>query len=108
MTRLFYEACTNRLGNALALINLFLIALHASGTSEWLGLTNLIRLSFLLSVPSRIASAVLFNERLVSYWSFSSSLTKYSLITLVFIYFQWVTIGWLAQKISRAVQPRYY
>jgi hypothetical protein len=106
MTRSIYEILTNRLGNALALINLFLITLHASGISERLGLTNLIRLSFLVSVPSRIAAGVLFNERLLPYWSFPSSLAKYSLITLTLIYFQWVTIGWLAQKISAKVQPR--
>ena len=96
----------NRLGNVLALLNLFLMALHASGISERLGLINMIRLSFLVSVPSRLAAAVIFNERLLPYWSSSSSLAKYSLITLTLIYFQWVTVGWMAQKISRAVQPK--
>jgi hypothetical protein len=105
MNKLFYEVITHRLGNVLALIDLFLIALHSSGISERLGLVNMIRLSFLLSVPSRLASAVIFNERLLPYWSLPSSLAKYSFIALVLIYFQWVTIGWIAQKISRAIQP---
>jgi len=105
MNKLFYEVITNRLGNVLALFNLFLIALHASGVSERMGLINMIRLSYLVSVPSRLAAAVVFNETLLPYWSSTSPLAKYSLITLTLIYFQWVTVGWMAQKIARAIQP---
>jgi hypothetical protein len=105
MNKLFYEVITNKFGNALALVNLVLIAMHTSGISERLGLFNMIRLSFLVSVPSRLAAVVIFNERLLAYWSSPSSMAKYSLVTLVLIYFQWVTVGWMAQKISRAVQP---
>lgn len=107
MSKLFYAVITNRLGNVLALINLFLIAVHSAGVSERLGLINMIRFSFLLSVPARVASAVIFNERLLPYWSFPSSLAKYSLATLFLIYFQWVTIGWMARKISNSIQPHY-
>jgi len=105
MNKLFYDLITNRLGNVLALINLFLVGLHASGISERLGLINMIRLSYVLSVPARVGSAIIFNERLVPYWSLPSSLGKYSLLTLLLIYFQWVTIGWMTQKISRTIQP---
>lgn len=108
MNKLCYEVIANRLGNVLALINLFLIALHSSGVTERLGLTNMFRLSFLVSVPSRLASAILFNERLLPYSSNPAALTKYSLATLALIYFQWVTIGWMAQKISRTIQPNSY
>ena len=105
MTKLFYEVITNRLGNVLAITNLFLIALHSSGISERLGLVNMIRLSYLVSVPAHVEAAVFFNERLLPYWSLPSALTSYSLIALSLIYFQWVTIGWMTQKIARAIQP---
>lgn len=85
MSKIFYDVVTNRLGNVLALINLILVALHASGISERPGLINVIRLSFLVSVPSRVASAVIFNESLLPYWSSPTSLAKYSLITTVLI-----------------------
>jgi len=106
MKELFYEVVTNKLGNALALINLSLIALHAAGVSEQLGLLNLIRLSFLVNVPSRLASVILFNDRLMPYWTAPATLAKYSLMSIVFIYFQWAAIGWITQRISRAIQPR--
>ena len=105
MNKLFYDVVTNRLGNVLALINLFLIGLHTSGISERLGLINMIRLSYLVSVPANVGAAIIFNERLLPYWSLPSSLAKYSLPTLLLIYFQWITIGWMTQKISRAIQP---
>jgi len=108
MSKLFYEVIANRLGNVLACINLFLVAMHASGLSEWLGLTNLVRVSFLVSVPSRLVSAIVFNERLIPYWSSPSLLPKYTFISLVLIYFQWVSIGWMTQKISRTIRPSYY
>jgi len=108
MSKLFSEVIANRLGNVLACINLFLVAMHASGLSEWLGLTNLVRVSFLVSVPSRLVSAIVFNERLIPYWSSPSLLSKYTFISLVLIYFQWVSIGWMTQKISRTIRPSYY
>lgn len=106
MKDLLCEVVTNKLGNVLALINLSLIALHAAGVSEQLGLVNLIRLSFLVNVPSRLMSAILFNDRLMPYWTAPSTLAKYSLISLVFIYFQWTAIGWITQRISRAIQAQ--
>ena len=105
MKELLYEVVTNKLGNVLALIDLSLIALHAAGVSEQLGFTNLIRLSFLVNVPSRLASATIFNDRLMPYWTSPAALAKYSLASLVFAYFQWTVIGWITQKISRAIQP---
>jgi len=106
MKELLYEVVTNKLGNALALINLSLIAFHSSGVSEQFGFVNLIRLSFLANVPSRLASAIMFNDRLMPYWTSPATLAKYSLVSIVFVYFQWTVIGWITQKISRAIQPQ--
>jgi len=106
MKELLYEVVTNKLGNVLALIDLSLIALHAAGVSEQLGFTNLIRLSFLVNVPSRLASVVLLNDHLLPYWTAPATLAKYSLVSIVFVYFQWTVIGWITQKISTAIQPQ--
>lgn len=105
MSKIFYEIVTNKLGNALALINLAIIAANATGSSDGVFSPTLVRLSFLVNVPSRVASAVIFSDRLLPYWSNPASLVKYSLLTLVFVYLQWVTIGWVTQRISRMIQP---
>jgi len=100
-----YETLSNRFGNTLALINLLLIAFNASGLTLKLGLFAWVKFAFLVSVPARLASALLFGEPLLSYWANRQSLTEFTLPTLILVYLQWVLIGCIAQKLSRAFQP---
>jgi len=92
---------SNRLGNCLAISHLSLIAINASG----LGLITWIKYSFAVNVPARIAAAVVFGEPLLPYWSSPTLLSKFGLFTILFVYLQWISIGWLTVKISKAIQP---
>jgi len=103
-----YETLSNRLGNALALANLTLIALNSSGLTLKLGLFTWIKFAFLLSIPARLGSAILFSEPLLPYWSNPRSLIQFSFGTLVLVYLQWVMIGFIAQRLARAIQRRQF
>jgi hypothetical protein len=100
-----HEVLRNRLGNDLAIGNLSLIALNASGLTMSLGLLTWIKFAFLVSVPARIMSALVFSEPLVPWWTGPAALIKFSLSTLLFVYLQWVLIGWLTKKIAYAIKP---
>jgi hypothetical protein len=92
---------TNRLGNVLAISHLSLIAVNASGY----GLITWIKYSFAVNVPARIAAAVVFGEPLMPYWSSPTLLSKFGLFSLLCVYLQWISIGWITDKISKAIQP---
>jgi len=100
-----HEVLRNRLGNDLAIGNLSLIALNASGLTMSLGLLTWIKFAFLVSVPARIMSSLVFSEPLVPWWTGPAALIKFSLSTLLFVYLQWVLIGWLTKKIAYAIKP---
>jgi hypothetical protein len=106
MPNLIHELFTNRSGNILAIGNLVLIAINASGTTASLGLTSLIRFSFLVNVPARLASLIVFGNSLVPNAAWQSRLSGYAFGTLIFVYLQWICIGWSARKISQAIQPK--
>ena len=92
---------SNRLGNVLAISHLSLIAVNASG----LGLIPWIKYSFAVNVPARIAAALIFGVPLLPYSSGPILLSKFGLFSLLFVYLQWISIGWLTVKISKAIQP---
>ena len=92
---------TNRLGNVLAISHLSLIAVNASG----LGLITWIKYSFAVNVPARTAAAIVFGERLMPYWSSPSLLSKFGLFSVLFVYLQWISIGWITVKIAKAIEP---
>jgi hypothetical protein len=94
------EMFSNRLGNVLAISHLSLIAVNASG----LGLIPWIKYSFAVNVPASIAAAVVFGERIMPYWSSPTLSIKFGLFSLLFVYLQWISIGWLTVKISKAIQ----
>ena len=106
MPKLIHELFTNRSGNILAIANLILIAINASGLTTLLGLKALIRFSFLLNVPARLASVVVLGNSFAPDIPWQARLSSYALGTLIFVYLQWICIGWSAQKISQAIQPK--
>jgi hypothetical protein len=101
MKRMLCEMFTNRLGNVLAISHLSLIAINASG----LGLIPWVKYSFAVNVPARIVAAIVFGEPLVPYWSSPTLLSKFGLFSLLFVYLQWISIGWIAVKIAKAIEP---
>jgi hypothetical protein len=101
MKRMLSEMFTNRLGNVLAIGHLSLIAINASG----LGLITWIKYSFAVNVPARIAAVFVFGEPLLPYWSSPTVLSKFGLCTILFVYLQWISIGWITVKIARPIQP---
>ena len=105
MKKIAYEIFTNRLGNILAISNLALIAFNASGMALKLGLFSWMFLSFLVNLPAQIASAILVSNSPVWYYQMLSGTPHYAVSTLVFVYLQWVGIGWLSRKISESIQP---
>jgi len=105
MKRIIYEVFSNRLGNVLAISNIVFIAITASGALTWLGLKSWIFASFLVDLPAQIASAIVFSNPLIPFYRWPTGPQYYSIGTLIFIYFQWLAIGWIAGKISRAIQP---
>src|SRR5690348_17142642 len=105
MQKTIGEIFSNKLGNVLALGHLTLIALNSSGLTLSYGLIFWIKFAFLISIPARLASALLFGEPLLPYWASAVAFTKFTFITLLFIYLQWIVIGWMTGKISRAIQP---
>jgi hypothetical protein len=105
MKKIIYEIFTNRLGNILAISNLALIAVTASGIALKLGLFTWMFLSFLLNLPAQFTAAILLSNSPVSYYQMLSGTPHYAASTLVFVYLQWVGIGWFARKISESIQP---
>ena len=106
MRKVLCEIFSNRLGNTLAIANFVLIAINSSGITMWFGLRTWILFSGLISVPARIASAIFFGNPLIPYDRGPAGVPYFALGTLVFIYLQWITIGWIARKISQSIQPR--
>ena len=106
MPKLIYELFTNRSGNILAIGNLVLIAINASGLTTLLGLKALIRFSFLINLPARLVSVDVFGNAFVPYTPWQAGFSSYALGTLMFVYLQWIFIGWSARKISQAIQPK--
>lgn len=106
MPKFIHELFTNRSGNILAIANLILIAINASGLTASLGLKALIRFSFLLNVPARLASLDVLGNPLAPDIPWQARFSSYALGTLIFVYLQWICIGWSARKISQATQPR--
>jgi hypothetical protein len=106
MKKIIYEILTNRLGNALAIGNFVLIAINASGFTAWLGLNAWTRFSFLINLPARIASVVILGNSFLLDGPWKSRFLYYTFGTLLFAYLQWIGIGWIAGKISRAIQPQ--
>ena len=92
---------TNRLGNILAISHLSLIAINASG----LGLITWIKYSFAVNVPARLAAAIVVGDPLVPYCSSPALLSKFGLFSLLFVYLQWLFIGWVTVKIANAIGP---
>ena len=101
MQKIIYEIFTNRLGNVLAIGNLVLIAINASGLgpNTWAGF------SLMINLPARLASVTILGNPFLPYPSIGSFPTTYAFGTLIFVYLQWVGIGWLARKISESIQP---
>ena len=100
------ELFTNRLGNVLAIANLSLIAINASGISAYFSLNAWMRLSFLLNVPARIASVIVLGNPFIPDGPWQTRLSHYALGTLVLVYMQWISIGWIARRIAQAIQPK--
>jgi hypothetical protein len=106
MPKFIHELFTNRSGNILAIANLILMAINASGLTASLGLKALIRFSFLLNVPALLVSVDFFGNTFVPDIPWQARFSSYALGTLIFVYLQWICIGWSARKISQAIQPR--
>ena len=97
---------TNRFGNVLAIINFVVITFNRNGISERLGLENLELFTFIVNLPARVASLIML-EIFVSPKRFALrfDVNYYSLETLLFVYLQWLFIGWMAKAIARRIQP---
>lgn len=96
----------NRLGNTFAIAVFIVITFNQSGICERLGLNSLQFPTFIINIPAWLASAIFF-EIFVRHANHlaNSNLNHYSLITLFFVYLQWVFIGWMAGTIARKIQP---
>lgn len=102
MKKFIKSFLTNRLGLFFAIANLFVITINRSGISGLLGLDNFVIFSFILNLPARIASTILFEVILFPKRQFTKfDLNYYSLEMLIFVIFQWIFIGWLATIIAK-------
>ena len=70
-----------------------------------LGLITWIKYSFAVNVPARIAAADVFGEPLLPYWSSPTLLSKFGLFSILFVYLQWISIGWITVRIAKAIEP---
>lgn len=99
---------SNRIGQYLALTNFLLIALSRSEITRFLEIENLKTLAFLLNLPTRIVTSALFynlftpEKRLIVFLDKNA----YPAEMLVFVFLQWLFIGWTVQTIARALQPK--
>ena len=98
---------SNRIGKYLAVTNFLLIAVSRSEIIRFLEIENLKTLAFLLNLPARIVTSVLFYNFFTPEKRLIIFLDKdvYPLEMLVFVFLQWLFIGWLVQTIARAVRP---
>jgi hypothetical protein len=97
---------TNRFGLTLAIANLALIAFSRSGIFSLLGLENSEAMVFLVNMPARLVSMIftsLFIGRVTSRFS---DVDFFTLDMLIFVFLQWLFVGWLAQAISKAIRGR--
>ena len=95
---------TNRFGMILAITNLVLIAFSRSRVFSLLGLENSEAMVFLVNMPARLVSMIfttLFIGRVTSRFS---DIDFFTLDMLIFVFLQWLVVGWLAQRIARAIR----
>lgn len=96
---------TNRFGLILAIINLALITFVRSGGAALLGMEQFKNQVFMMNLPARLVSVIftglVFEPMRPGNRSF---LTYYPLDMVILVFLQWLLIGWLAQKIAKAIR----
>lgn len=94
---------TNRFGLILAITNLVLIAFSRSRALSLLGMHGSEAMVFLVNMPARVVSMIFSALFLVPVTSRYSNVDYFTLDMLVFVFLQWLFIGWLAQRIAKAL-----
>lgn len=95
---------TNRFGLMLAIANLTLIAFSRSRIFSVLGMENSEALVFLVNMPARLVSMIFTELFLGRVTSRFSDVDFFTLDMLIFVFLQWLVVGWLAQRIARAIR----
>ena len=99
------ELFENRLGNILAIVHFTLLAIVQSGIAMQLGFARLNDVMFDLSLPARLVSGTLAGIIFNGLPELRLNFRPNSIGLLVFIYLQWLFIGWLAKYIAARIQP---
>lgn len=98
----------NHFGNSLAVLNLFLVALHYTGIIRWVDLPILISITTVINFPSYLMADAL-SEIFLMIFSpdgkmIQSYFTFYLLVSSVCIYFQWNLIGHIIEKKRKSIK----
>jgi hypothetical protein len=105
MRNFIHNFFSNRLGNALAIINFSLLAISQSGiVPMWPFLRRLPKLLFLVNLPARMAPASIF-WLIMPEVRIPGPVDGDGSAILLLIYLQWLFIGWLAHRIACAIKP---